>query len=94
MSVHQTITVVVPGGAPPTTVAVVSATTSSSSAVSAETGTLPRTGAPLLPVLLWIAVALIVAGRLLLGVGRRLSRPAVRTTPGPAGADGQEVTRR
>jgi hypothetical protein len=72
VSVHQTITVVVPGGAPPTTAPVSVAGTTI--AVGPQTGTLPRTGDPLLPLLLWVAVVLILAGRLLLGVARHLAR--------------------
>ena len=50
MAVHQTITVLVPAGPPSTTVVVASATTSPPPA-AAVGGTLPRTGAPFLPLL-------------------------------------------
>ncbi len=75
MSVGQTITVVVPAGPPPTTVPVASA---GSTVVTAVSGTLPHTGAPLLPVLLALAIGLIVAGRMLLGVSARVRRSADR----------------
>jgi hypothetical protein len=71
MGVGQTITVVVPEGPPPTSVPVSAGTTLPPPPVS---GNLPRTGAPLLPLLLCVALALIIAGRLLVGMGRRLSR--------------------
>ncbi len=73
MSVGQTITVVVPAGPPPTTVAVAAA---ESSAGAPMAGTLPRTGAPLLPLLLAVAVGLMLAGRMLLAVSRRLEHSA------------------
>jgi hypothetical protein len=87
MGVGQTITLHVPTGPPPTTVPVSPATTttlavgavSSSTSMapgstSPVTGTLPRTGAPMLPILLWVAIALLIAGRLFVGVARRLAR--------------------
>jgi hypothetical protein len=71
VAVHQTITVRVPAGPPSTTVVVASATTSPSPAAVVG-GTLPRTGAPFLPLLVWTAILLILVGRLLLGLSRRL----------------------
>jgi len=70
MSIHQTITVVVPAVPPPTTVVVGSATTTPPAAVVG--GALPRTGASLLPLLVWTAILLILVGRLLVGLSRRL----------------------
>jgi hypothetical protein len=69
VGVSQTITFVVPGGAPPTTVAVAAATTAPAGTTM---GTLPRTGSPSLALLVWLAVVLIVAGRLLLAGSHRL----------------------
>ena len=88
MGVGQTITVEVPAGPPPTTVPVNPATTTTvaplpttttvavgrSTTTQAASGTLPRTGAPLVMTLLLVAVALLLAGRLLVGLGRRRSR--------------------
>ncbi len=85
MSVGQTITVVVPTGPPPSTVAVAAAASTTGVPMA---GTLPRTGAPLLPLLLALAVGLMLAGRMLVAVSRRVEQAAGRRAEPPRLATG------